>query len=131
MLSLWLRVLRACGSTPQAAPGCLRGSWRAGGSTSRKRRDRMRGTRRSMTNVRRLQVVRKGDDAKAHKELNALGGDGGGEKEMDTAKAQDALSKLDSVAAAEMAARLERERELAKVKIDSNDVKLIVDGASW
>ena len=91
----------------------------------------MRGTRRSMTNVRRLQVVRKGDDAKAHKELNALGGDGGGEKEMDTAKAQDALSKLDSVAAAEMAARLERERELAKVKIDNNDVKLIVDGASW
>lgn len=84
-----------------------------------------------MTHVRRLQVVRKGDDAKAHKELNALGGDGGGEKEMDTAKAQDALSKLDSVAAAEMAARLERERELAKVKIDSNDVKLIVDGASW
>ena len=84
-----------------------------------------------MTNVRRLQVVRKGDDAKAHKELNALGGDGGGEKEMDTAKAQDALSKLDSVAAAEMAARLERERELAKVKIDNNDVKLIVDGASW
>ena len=48
-----------------------------------------------------LQVVRKGDDAKAHKELNALGGDGGGEKEMDTAKAQDALSQLESAAAAE------------------------------
>jgi len=72
--------------------------------------------------------VRKGDDAKAHKELNALGGDGGGEKEMDTAKAQDALSQLESAAAAEKAARLERERELAKVKIDSKDVKLIMDG---
>jgi NACalpha-BTF3-like transcription factor len=75
-----------------------------------------------------LQVVRKGDDAKAHKELNALGGDGGGEKEMDTAKAQDALSQLESAAAAEKAARLERERELAKVKIDNTDVKLIMDG---
>jgi hypothetical protein len=74
------------------------------------------------------QVVRKGDDAKAHKELNALGGDGGGEKEMDTAKAQDALSQLQSAAAAEKAAKLERERELAKVKIDIKDVKLIMDG---
>ena len=74
------------------------------------------------------QVVRKGDDAKAHKELNALGGDGGGEKEMDTAKAQAAMSQLESAAAAEKAARLERERELAKVKIDSKDVKLIMEG---
>ena len=72
--------------------------------------------------------MRKGDDAKAHKELNALGGDGGGEKEMDTGKAQDALAQLESAAAAEKAARLERERELAKVKIDSQDVKLIMDG---
>ena len=72
--------------------------------------------------------MRKGDDAKAHKELNALGGDGGGEKEMDTGKAQDALAQLESAAAAEKAARLERERELAKVKIDSKDVKLIMDG---
>ena len=61
-------------------------------------------------------------------ELNALGGDGGGEKEMDTGKAQDALAQLESAAAAEKAARLERERELAKVKIDSKDVKLIMDG---
>jgi len=75
-----------------------------------------------------IQVVRKGDDAKAHKALNALGGDGGGEKEIDTAKAQGALSQLASAAAAEKAAKLERERELAKVKIDSKDVKLIMDG---
>jgi hypothetical protein len=40
------------------------------------------------------QVVRKGDDAKAHKELNKLGGDMDGEKEVDTGKAQDALTKL-------------------------------------
>jgi len=39
-------------------------------------------------------VVRKGDDAKAHKELNQLGGDGGGDKEMDTGKAESALSKV-------------------------------------
>jgi hypothetical protein len=40
------------------------------------------------------EVVRKGDDAKAHKELNQLGGDGGGDKEMDTGKAESALSKV-------------------------------------
>ncbi len=40
------------------------------------------------------QVVRKGEDAKAHKELNNLGGDTGGEKEVDTGKAQNALSKV-------------------------------------
>jgi hypothetical protein len=80
------------------------------------------------THAYRIQVVRKGDDAKAHKALNALGGDGGGEKEIDTAKAQGALSQLASAAAAEKAAKLERERELAKVKIDSKDVKLIMDG---
>ena len=47
---------------------------------------------------------------------------------MDTAKAQDALSQLESAAAAERAALLERERELAKIKIDGKDVKLIMDG---
>jgi NACalpha-BTF3-like transcription factor len=47
---------------------------------------------------------------------------------MDTAKAQAAMSQLESAAAAEKAARLERERELAKVKIDSKDVKLIMEG---
>ena len=41
-----------------------------------------------------LQVVRKGDDAKAHKELNQLGGDAGGGKEMDVGKAQEALTKV-------------------------------------
>lgn len=39
-------------------------------------------------------MVRKGDDAKAHKELNQLGGDAGGDKEMDTGKAESALSKV-------------------------------------
>ena len=48
---------------------------------------------------------------------------------MDTVKAQAAMSQLESAAAAEKAARLERERELAKVKIDSKDVKLIMEGA--
>ena len=38
--------------------------------------------------------MRKGDDAKAHRELNKLGGDMDGEKEVDTGKAQDALTKL-------------------------------------
>ena len=74
------------------------------------------------------QVVRKGDDAKAHKELNQLGGDMDGEKEVDTGKAQDALTKLASAEEAEKARRLERERELAKVKIEKSDVELIVTG---
>mmetsp|Transcript_11140 Transcript_11140/g.17513 ORF Transcript_11140/g.17513 Transcript_11140/m.17513 type:complete len:116 (-) Transcript_11140:1302-1649(-) len=72
------------------------------------------------------QVVRKGDDAKAHKELNKLGGDMGNEKEVDTGKAQDALEKLSNAAEAEKAAKLEREKELAKVKIAKEDVELIM-----
>ena len=72
--------------------------------------------------------MRKGDDAKAHKELNQLGGNMGEEKEMDTGKAQNALSQLTSAAAAEKAAKLERERELSKVKIDRKDVELIMAG---
>jgi hypothetical protein len=74
------------------------------------------------------QVVRKGDDAKAHKELNQLGGNMGEEKEMDTGKVQNALSQLTSAAESEKAAKLERERELAKVKIDRKDVELIMAG---
>lgn len=74
------------------------------------------------------QVVRKGDDAKAHKELNQLGGNMREEKEMDTGKAQNALSQLTSAAEAEKAAKLERERELSKVKIDRKDVELIMAG---
>jgi len=72
--------------------------------------------------------VRKGDDAKAHKELNQLGGNMREEKEMDTGKAQNALSQLTSAAEAEKAAKLERERELSKVKIDRKDVELIMAG---
>uniref|UniRef100_A0A6T8DQ46 Nascent polypeptide-associated complex subunit alpha-like UBA domain-containing protein n=1 Tax=Cryptomonas curvata TaxID=233186 RepID=A0A6T8DQ46_9CRYP len=72
------------------------------------------------------QVVRKGDDAKAHKELNKLGGDMDGEKEVDTGKAQDALTKLAASEEAEKARKLERERELAKVKIERADVELIM-----
>eukprot|EP00286_Rhodomonas_abbreviata_P026095 CAMPEP_0181295480 /NCGR_PEP_ID=MMETSP1101-20121128/4174_1 /TAXON_ID=46948 /ORGANISM="Rhodomonas abbreviata, Strain Caron Lab Isolate" /LENGTH=118 /DNA_ID=CAMNT_0023400243 /DNA_START=9 /DNA_END=365 /DNA_ORIENTATION=+ len=71
-------------------------------------------------------VIRKGDDAKAHKELNKLGGDMGGEKEVDTGKAQDALSQLASAAEAEKEAKILRERELAKIKIDRADVELIM-----
>jgi len=74
------------------------------------------------------QVVRKGDDAKAHKELNKLGGDMDGEKEVDTGKAQDALTKLATAEEAEKARKLERERELAKVKIEKADVELIMTG---
>ncbi|EKX43841.1 hypothetical protein GUITHDRAFT_110293 [Guillardia theta CCMP2712] len=71
-------------------------------------------------------VVRKGEDAKAHKELNKLSGDNEGEKEVDTGKAQNALSQLSNAAEAEKLAKLEREKELAKVKIDKKDVELIM-----
>lgn len=73
-------------------------------------------------------VVRKGEDAKAHKELNKLSGDNEGEKEVDTGKAQNALSQLSNAAEAEKLAKLEREKELAKVKIDKKDVELIMSG---
>ncbi|KAJ1496022.1 hypothetical protein T484DRAFT_2942746 [Baffinella frigidus] len=76
--------------------------------------------------TRRRKRRRKGDDAKAHKELNQLGGNMREEKEMDTGKAQNALSQLTSAAEAEKAAKLERERELSKVKIDRKDVELIM-----
>ena len=73
-------------------------------------------------------VVRKGEDAKTHKELDKLGGDVGGEKEVDTGKAQNALTRLETAEALEKARKLERERELAKVKIEKKDVDLIVAG---
>mmetsp|Transcript_41366 Transcript_41366/g.80829 ORF Transcript_41366/g.80829 Transcript_41366/m.80829 type:complete len:116 (+) Transcript_41366:37-384(+) len=72
------------------------------------------------------EVVRKGDDAKAHKELNKLGGDAGGEKEMDTGKAQNALSKLASAQEAEAKAKAEREKELSKVKVSAADLQLVM-----
>ena len=73
------------------------------------------------------EVVRKGDDAKAHKELNKLGGDMD-EKEVDTGKAENALSSLASAEQAEKARKLERERELAKVKVERQDIELVMAG---
>ena len=49
---------------------------------------------------------------------------------MDTGKAQNALSQLSNAAEAEKLAKLEREKELAKVKIDKKDVELIVSGTA-
>eukprot|EP00961_Rhodomonas_salina_P060157 807728-Rhodomonas_salina.1 len=49
-------------------------------------------------------------------------------REVDTAKAEGALSQLASQEQAEMEAKLARERELAKVKIDKADVDLIIAG---